>query len=77
MIEFKWIYIEKEKPICTQTGSWDGKKSNELIVRDFKGNHHIAVCYQGFIDGAYFCDFYTFKNEHIIEGVMFWAIIPD
>lgn len=73
----EWININKEKPICTQTGNWDGRKSEELIVRDFKGNHHVAYCYQGFMDGVDFCDFYTSESEYQIDGVIFWAKIPD
>lgn len=71
-----WKQLFKEKPICTKTGNWDGKKSDELIVRDFRGNYYIAVCYQGFIDGSEFCDFYA-ENESQIDGVIFWATIPE
>lgn len=76
-MKFEWIYIKKEKPICTETGNWDGKKSDEIIVKDFRGKHHIAVCYQGFMDGSDFCDFYTTDAECEIEGVMFWSKIPE
>lgn len=76
-MEFKWNYIETEKPICTETGNWDGKKSDEIIVKDFRGKHHIAVCYQGFMDGSDFCDFYTYDGEYQIDGVMHWSKIPE
>lgn len=76
-MKFEWNNINKEKPLCTQTGDWDGKKSDEIIVRDFKGNHYLVFCYQGFIDGSDFCDFYTSQNDYQIEGVLFWSLIPD
>ncbi|WP_027381862.1 hypothetical protein [Epilithonimonas caeni] len=71
-----WKNLSKEKSICTQTGNWDGKKSDELIVRDYKGNYYIAVCYQGFIDGSEFCEFFDY-NDFQIDGVIFWATIPE
>jgi len=76
-MENTWILIEKEKPICTQTGNWDGKKSDEILVKDFRGKHYIAVCYQGFMDGSEFCDFYTVDGEYQIDSVLYWSKIPE
>lgn len=76
-MKFEWKNINKEKPLSTQTGDWDGKKSDEIIVRDFKGKHYLVYCYQGFIDGSEFCDFYTSHDDYPIEKVLFWSQIPD
>lgn len=76
-MEFSWIYLDKETPICTETGNWDGKRSDEILVRDYNGKHYVAYCYQGFMDGAAFCDFYSSERDSLIEGITYWTFIPD
>ena len=70
-----WTIIEKRKPIATQSGDWCGLKSDPLLVADKDGKHHIAVMYEGILDGKEFSNFYD-ENDYEIENVTHWMEIP-
>lgn len=70
-----WRYTETEKPLCTETGNWDGKKSEQVLCEDSMGIRHLATCYEGTMDGSYFFDWYD-QNETEIKHVRRWMPIP-
>jgi hypothetical protein len=71
-----WIDIKKRKPTATQTGCWDGLKSDKVLVCDMKRNYHVAVMYEGILDGREFADFYD-DRDFVIENVVFWTEIDN
>lgn len=40
-----WIKTEEQLPITYETGSWDGKRSDEVIAIDSNYNKHLATYY--------------------------------
>ncbi len=71
-----WNYTKDKTPITFETGNWDGKRSDQVLVEDTWGNVHIAVLYEGFMDGSEFknwCD----SRDWEIENVIRWMYIPD
>lgn len=73
-----WNELKNKKPIATEVGCWDGKRTDKILVKTFSGQYHIARMYEGIIDGNKFADFYD-TNDFEISNVKFWAEIdsPD
>lgn len=69
-----WKSIKSKKPIAYQSGCWDGKKSDEILVKTTGGKYHVAVMYEGFIDGSEFCEFYDDRDNEI-KSVAYWTEI--
>ena len=42
----KWVYVEKELPLCYKEGHWDGKMSDLCVCEDSEGKFHLAHCYE-------------------------------
>jgi hypothetical protein len=70
-----WKKLSEQKPISTQSGQWDGLKSEQILCCDDKGFFFVAICYQGVMDGNEFCNFYD-ENDFDVENVVYWAEIP-
>lgn len=70
-----WISLLLEKPICTESGDWDGRRSRTILFKDNQGRVYVGYCYSGIMDGSEFCDFYTDFGG--VSDVVFWAEIPD
>jgi hypothetical protein len=75
-VEFaqKWISVEDELPRAWETGDWDGRKSDTVLVKTKKGNIHIADLFHGIIDGSEFADFYS-DNDYQLTDVTHWRLI--
>ena len=71
-----WYDIKKRKPLASQTGGWDGKKSDKVLVATRSGKYYIAEMHEGIIDGSEFCDFYD-ERDFEIENVAFWSEIDS
>ena len=71
-----WKRVDVEKPICYKTGDWDGKQSDEILVKDSKGNHFVVNCYEMEINGEPHYYFYD-SGDFEIEKLIFWANIPQ
>jgi len=67
-----WYKIENKKPIATESGDWDGLKSDKILVATRNRKIHIAEMYQGTLDGSEFCEFYD-DRDFQIENVVFWT----
>lgn len=74
-----WYSIKEKTPRCWEEGLWDGKKSDQFIVELTDGQYVIAVCYEGFIDGHNFRDFYYDLQEYTLDEkeIKRWMYIPD
>jgi len=70
-----WIRIEQRKPIALQSGDWDGLKSEPVLVIDKDGKHHVAVMYEGNLDGSYFYEFCD-DRDFEVKNVICWMEIP-
>lgn len=76
-IEQKWQSFEDEKPICFESGLWDGLKSEPFLCRS-KGSDKIfiAVAYEGKLDGTQFFDIYDNNSESlIIDNDLEWHLL--
>jgi hypothetical protein len=71
-----WKKQSEEKPLCYETGEWDGQKSVPILLCDNNGYFFVGVCYQGIMDGSEFCEFYD-ENGLEIDNVEYWAEIPS
>lgn len=72
----EWKYVDKELPICYETGDWDGKRSDEVLVQDRHGNNYLAVLYSGIIDGNDFSEWQN-QNGMDIYHIVRWCNIPE
>ena len=69
-----WKSLDEEKPICFESGEWDGLKSEPFLCKT-KGteNVFVAVAYEGFIDGCgRFFDIYNNSDALIISDDLEW-----
>lgn len=64
------------KPYAYRTGNWDGKQSDTIIAIDETGKYHIAVYYEGFMDGSAFEHWYD-ENDYLIESNITHWMEPD
>lgn len=76
-----WIEVRNQLPICTSTGNWDGKQSDIILAETMTGKKFLAQCYEGFMDGSAFYDWYQVdeinSNDWLInESVSRWMKIP-
>ena len=73
-----WNRLEKKKPIATESGCWDGLRTDKILVKTLNGQYHIARMYEGALDGNKFADFYD-ANDFEISNVKWWIEIdsPD
>jgi hypothetical protein len=71
-----WYEIKKKKPIATESGCWDGLRSSEILVCTRLQKYHVAVMYEGILDGAEFCQFYD-VNDYEIGNVTHWTGIDS
>lgn len=71
-----WVDIDKEKPLAYETGEWDGKRTDFLLITTNSGDVAIARGYIGFMDGSIFCDFYD-KHDYEKANVKYWAELPE
>lgn len=68
-----WVRVEDGTPICYQTGDWDGKRSELVLCENSKG-YHVALVYEGVMDGAKFSDWFD-KDDWSIETPFRWKPI--
>lgn len=73
----EWKYTQNENPIATESGDWDGKRSELVVAEDNYGTKYLARIYEGFIDGENFLDWVD-NNDTIIDlEIVRWVSIPD
>lgn len=71
-----WNDIKEKKPFCYKSGFWEGNMSDQIILRDKDGKHYIGVCYEGYLDGSEFCDFYDNEDCGLLN-ITHWSEIPS
>ena len=68
-----WKYVENTKPFCYKTGNWDGKQSDLVLCQDKNGEYHLAHCYEGFLDGSKFFEWYDKNDFDLKVEIVKWT----
>jgi hypothetical protein len=71
-----WYKLEKKSPIATQSGCWDGLRTDKILLCTRGGNLHVAVMYEGILDGSKFRNFYD-DRDFEINDVIYWAEVDS
>ena len=66
----RWIPVEEELPICYESGDWDGRRSDFVLVKTLDGGWYKAKLYSGTIDGSEFNDWVN-ENDNLLN-VIYW-----
>lgn len=66
-----WYNLKDIKPVATETGDWDGKMSERLLVYTLSGTYHIAFMYEENNE----IDFFQEGNDWEIKNVKCWTEI--
>lgn len=72
-----WISVKKQKPICWETGDWDGKRSDLVLCIDKKGEKYLAKCYEGTMDGSHFFEWYDKNDFELQVEITRWCASDD
>lgn len=76
--KMEWKYTENNDfPIAYETGNWDGKRSDEVLVVDDIGRKMVARLYEGTMDGSNFKDWYDNEDYSIEREIVKWLNIPE
>jgi len=70
----KWISVEVT-PVCSESGDWDGKRSDFCLAIDRHEKQHVVRCYEGILDGREFADWYNEYNFEITT-IIHWQPLP-
>jgi len=70
-----WISTKDQTPLCYQTGEWDGKRSDIVLCVDKNGGIHLAQCYEGFMDGSEFFEWYDKDDFELCVEIVRWVEI--
>ena len=74
----EWKYTENnEMPITYETGVWDGKRSEEVLVVDDIGRKMVARLHEGTMDGSHFKEWYDNEDYCINREIVKWLSIPE
>jgi hypothetical protein len=71
----EWKYTKDETPITYETGDWDGKRSDKVVVINESGTAYIARLYEGFMDGSEYKDWID-SNDYMIYNIVKWFPLP-
>lgn len=71
----EWISCKKEIPLTYETGDWDGKRSDLVLVGDIEGKVKIGRVYEGVLDGNKFFDWYDEDNNDLMIVPYKWKKI--
>ena len=72
----KWNSLKDKTPTAYESGNWDGKRSEWLLVSADGIEYHVARAYVGTLDGSEFCTFEDSRGYEI-ENVVWWAEIDS
>ena len=71
----KWHYLP-ELPVAYETGKWDGKRSDFVLVECSYLNFRVARIYHGTLDGFEFTDWYDEYDNDIPFVPIRWRELP-
>lgn len=67
-------WVKEGNPICFESGNWDGKRSDLVLVETKQGRFYIARMYSGTMDGSTFNDWCD-QNDAYLQDIIQWKII--
>lgn len=70
------LRLVRKLPNCYESGMWDGKRSDFVLATNKKGVPFIARCYEGFINGHKFAEWYNWE-EYVITNISHWQPLPE
>lgn len=71
-----WYKISKKKPIASETGNWNGKRSDEMLLRTADGKNYLGRMYEDFVDGEHYQNFYD-NRDYELDNVVYWYPIAE
>ena len=72
-----WIRVDERTPRTYETGDWDGKRSDlVLLVTEFD-DIKVGRLYEGFMDGVHFKEWADGDSWTIDERIIKWLPIPS
>jgi hypothetical protein len=69
-----WYNVINSNPLATETGGWDGKRSDKILVFTRNRKYHVARMYNVIMDGHQTFDFYD-DSDFEIQHVTHWIEI--
>lgn len=73
----QWQELGRHTPHCYETGDWDGKRSDFMLVVVDGTEIQMARAYGGTMDGSRFLDFYDKNDYEIIGNISHFADLPS
>ena len=71
-----WHKLENKTPIATESGCWDGLRSDKILVATRSRKIKIARMYEERVDGILFNNFYDDRDNEI-DNVVYWTEIDE
>lgn len=68
-----WIKTEEQLPITYEIGSWDGRRSDEVLIKDENGSFFVGRYYD-FLDG--YTEWYDRDDNTLRYKITEWMEIP-
>lgn len=72
----QFIDIKQKQPVATETGDFDGKKCDDILVKTENGAYHVVSMYEVEEEGIPHLSFYD-KHDFEIEGIVSWCYIIE
>jgi len=72
----EWCSPEYKMPLAYETGNWDGKRSDKIVVEDDIERTIIARLYEGTMDGHKFKDWVDETGDVIDREIVRWLKLP-
>src|SRR5690606_39837009 len=75
----KWVSVKDRLPMAWEVGNWDGKRTDEVLIRKTGDRYTIGRLYTGVLDGRVFTDWIEGKEEWGIDSgeVTHWQPLPQ
>ncbi|MFW5847306.1 MAG: hypothetical protein ACOCVF_00105 [bacterium] len=68
--------VINDEPIPYETGEWDGKRTDLVLVKLADGSFNIGRLYKGYMDGSEFNDWYDQNDCELNSEVVAWSNLP-
>ncbi len=73
----EWISTSMRKLICSESGHWEGLRSELVLVMCSDGNKYIGRACEGIMDGSEFFYWYDqFDYSFVNTVITHWHILP-
>lgn len=75
----EWVSVKDRLPMAWEVGNWDGKRTDEVLIRKTDGKYAVGRMYTGVIDGVEFSDWIEGREEWLIntKDITHWKPINE